>query len=371
MISVGTPAPLVPQRRVGWKRLRTSQKLCVVALGLLVLLVGLEGIARLYWWRVKGVAGVTPEKIWRTTYTEVAASGIDDVSPYHGDKSFDVLLLGASVLHHRFGDIAVRLRDRLAEKLGRPVRVINLAYPGRTSVESRMKYARLNDRRFDLVLFYEAINDISTNNCPPREFRADYSHVRHIAQMKALLRHPEVGWFALPYTAQYIAINLGDRWGLTRGRWDMRYSADLRTPPSYEANLEAVVKTAKERGDPVMLATFAYYLPANYSLDAFKAKTLDYAKHLCAAEQWSTPDAVVRGLEAHNAAVRRIAARHHTLFVDVASRMPPGRLCFDDPCHLTPEGCRQFVELIVAGLDRYRSTRRKSDRALRAPGANP
>jgi hypothetical protein len=365
MNPVATPAP---RRRARWKDLRTSQKLCVVGLALLMLLAGLEGIARLYWWRVKKVARLSPEAIWRTTYGEVASSGIDDVAPYHGDDTFDVLLLGASVLHHCFGDIGPRLRARLEEKLGkRPVRVINLAYPGRTSIERRMKYARLADRRFDLVLLYEAINDISTNNCPPREFRADYSHVRHIAQMRALLRHPEVGWFALPYTAQYMAINIGDRLGLTRGRWEVRDGAERRTPPLYEANFEAVVKMAEERGDPVMLATFAYHIPQNYSQAAFKAKTLDYDKHLCSVEWWGTPVSVVRTLEAHNAAVRRIAARHQTMFVDVAARLPHGRLYFDDPCHLTAEGCRQFVELIVGGIDPARVGNRQYHRPTTPP----
>jgi hypothetical protein len=344
------PVSPLPPRRVRWRNLRRSQKLCVLGLVVVLLVLGLEGLARLYWWRVKGVAKLSPEAIWRTTYTEVASSGIDRVAPYHGDKTFDVLLLGASVLHHRCGDIAPRLQRRLEQKLGRTVRVINLSFPGRTSVESRMKYARLADRRFDLVLFYEAINDVYINNCPPRDFRADYSHVRHIAKMQALDHHPEVSWFCLPYTARYVAIELGDRWRLTRGLWDLRYGAALRTPPSYEANLEAVATMAEQRGDPLLLATFAYHLPANYSQAAFKARQLDYAKHLCPAETWAAPQYLGRTIDAHNAALRRVAARHKTLFVDVAGRMPPGRLNFDDPCHLTPEGCRRFVEVVVGAL---------------------
>jgi GDSL-like lipase/acylhydrolase family protein len=340
----------LPRRSVRWRNLRRSQKLCVVGLALLLLVLGLEGVARLYWWRVKGLTNISPEAIWRTTYTEVADSGIDRVAAYHGDKTFDVLLLGASVLHPSCGDVALRLQQRLEQKLGRSVRVVNLAYPGRTSVESRMKYAHLADRRFDLVLFYEAINDTYLNNFPPGEFRADYSHARHIAQMQALKHHPEVSWFCLPYTIRYLFPQLGRGWRLTACHWDLRYGADLRTPPSYEANLEAVARIAAERGDPLMLATFAYYIPANYSRAAFQAHRLDYASHFAPVEAWGEPANVLRGLEAHNAAVRRVAARHKTMFVDVAGQIPAGRLCFNDPCHLTPEGCRRFVELIVGAL---------------------
>jgi hypothetical protein len=307
-------------------------------------------VARLYWWRVKGIAPISQEAIWRITFPELAHSGIDSVAPYHADKTFDVLLLGASVLHPQFGDIGLRLQQRLEQKLGRPVRVINLSFPGRTSVESRMKYARLADRRFDLVLWYEAINDIYLNNCPPGEFRADYSHASHIARMQALGRHLEVSWFALPYTFRYLFPHLGRGWRLTACHWDLRYGADLRTPPSFEANLEAVAALAEQRGDPLMLTSFASYIPPNYSRAAFQAHRLDYARHFGPAEAWGEPANLIRGLEAHNAALRRVAARHKTMFVDVASQIPPGRLYFDDPCHLTPEGCRHFVELIVGAL---------------------
>lgn len=360
MTLLASPAP---RRRLRWRQLRLSLRLCVLGLALLFLVAGLEGIARFYWWRVKGVARVGNEAIWRTTYTEVATSGLDSVAAYHGDRSFDVLLLGGSVLHHRCGDIAPRLRQRLEQKVGRSVRVINFAYPGRTSAESLMKYARLEDRRFDLVLLYDNINDAYLNNAPASDYRADYAHVRHIAQMRALDRHPEVGWFALPYTAQYVALNLGDRWGLTRGKWDMCNGAEVRTLPAFEANVEGVAELAERRGDPLLLATFAYHLPPDYTLAAFKAHQLDYARHLCPAETWGAPANLLRALKVHNEAIRRVAGRRKTLFVDVAGRLPCGRLCFDDPCHLTPEGCRQFVELIVEAVPARRNDQSVLSRA--------
>jgi hypothetical protein len=234
-------AERVPKR---WNQLRLPVKLAVPIFALLFLLFCSEAIARVYWWRAKGVASISNEAIWRTTYAEVGSSGIDDLSS-DGDSAFNVLLLGGSVLHHSCGDIAPRLKDGLEQKLKRPVRIINFSYPGRTSVESRMKYARLGNRHFDLVFVYHGINDAYVNNCPPADFRTDYTHVRHIAQMKALERHDELEWFVLPYTLEYVAINLGDRWGLTRGSWEFEYGADLRTPRCLAANVEAIVETAR------------------------------------------------------------------------------------------------------------------------------
>jgi hypothetical protein len=331
--------------------MRLSSRICFVALLVVVLVGGPEGLARGYWRLARHVGRTDAETLFRTEYREVAASGLDE-APADG-RSFDVLLLGGSVLHPTCGDIAERLQRRLQEKLGRPVRVFNFSYSGRTSGDSRMKYERIHGRRFDLVLLYHGINDAFLNNCPPGVFRADYTHVPYIAQMKALEHHPEVGWFALPYTVEFVAINLADRWGLSRGPrhvWS-GYAADLRTPPAFEANLEAVADLAQRRGDRLMLATYAYHLPPDYSDEAFRAKRLDYDKHSCPAGTWGQPVHLTRALEAHNAAARRVAQRRGTLFVDVAGQLPRSRLCFDDPCHLNAEGCRRFVELVVAALD--------------------
>jgi hypothetical protein len=358
---VGRPAA----RCLRWKELRRPTKILVVCFAFLVLAVSLEAGARLYWWRVKGVARITPEAIWRTSYEEIAGSGVDEVAPFHADSSFDVLLLAGSVLHPMCGDIAPRLRARLEERLGQPVRVINLAFPGRTSRDSLMKYARLEDRRFDLVVVYHGINDAFLNNCPPGAFRADYSTVRHIGQMQSLARHPEVSFFALPYTAEYIARNLGDRWGIVdapRHRW-IHYGSDVRTPPAFEANLSTIATIAEQRGDPLLLATFAYYFPPNYSEEAFKAKTLDYDLHGCAAGTWGEPANLARAIDCHNQAVRRVAASCRIMFADIAGRLPGGRLCFDDPCHLNAEGCRRFVQLVVEAADPSRLGNRQFDSA--------
>jgi hypothetical protein len=301
------------------------------------------------------VAGVNREAVWRMIYPEMELSGVDRLPPRDG-RTFDVLLLGGSVLHPCFGDVAERLAARLQERLGRPVRVANLAGCGRTSADSRSKYEHLGPRHFDLVVFYHGINDVFINNCPPGAFESDYGHVCHIAQARALDRHPELSWFCLPYTLEYASLNIRDRWRLSgspRHDW-MIYGNDLRTPPSFEANLQAVADRAAARGEPLLLMTFAYHIPPDYTEEAFAAKALDYDRHLAPVSMWGEVDNVRRGLEAHNEAVRRVAARSDALFVDMAGRLPHGRLCFDDPCHLNAEGRRCFVEIVVERLEAAR-----------------
>ena len=64
------------------------------------------------------------------------------------------------------------------------------------------EHGHFTDKRWDLVLVYHGINDVVLNNCPPGAFRADYSIAyRRYGMQYDLKRHPEVGYFALPYTS--------------------------------------------------------------------------------------------------------------------------------------------------------------------------
>ena len=51
----------------------------------------------------------------------------------------------------------------------------------------------------------------------------------------------------------------------------------------------------------------------------------------------------------HNAVVERLAREHGTLFVDQDHLIPKTRTYFNDVCHLTPRGGREFV-MNIEGL---------------------
>jgi hypothetical protein len=340
--------------RLRWGQLRVSTKLCFLGLLLLLLAGCAEIVSRIYWSACQGARGAGAGAIRRTFYPEMATSGIDQVASGHADDSFDVLLLGGSVVYPTFGKIGDRLESALQDRLGRKVRVVNLSYPGRTSLDSRLKYEDVADKRWDLVLAYHGINDVYLNNCPPGGFRSNYAHAyRRYGAQYDLLRHPEVGYCELPYTATFLTKSLLERWHLTsapRKEFQM-YGNDIRTPPSFEANLEAIARTAEERGDPLVLSTFAYYLPANYSEEAFRAKGLDYASHSCSAMTWGEPPNLARTLDLHNEASRRVAERHGLTLIDQRANMPDGKRYYNDPCHLTDDGCARWVENVMSELD--------------------
>ncbi|MBI1913992.1 MAG: SGNH/GDSL hydrolase family protein [Planctomycetes bacterium] len=348
--SVSTPIHSPPR----WRDLHRGTRLCLLTTFLLIPTLLLEVSVRLYWALSKGIPALHTEQIWDTFYPEMKESGVAAAPEDRAAGSFDVLILGASVFHPFYGDLAVRLPTTIGNALGRPVRIYNLGYPGRTSLDSYQRYARLGRKRFDLVIFYHGINDTRLNNCPACVFRADYTHAPRYQQIALLDSHPEHRYFALPYSVRYLLSRWQDQLNLStlpRERWN-QYGGELKTPPCFEANLKKIIALAEQRGDPLLLMTFTYHVPSNYTEEAFKAKELDYATHHDPLRLWGTPDNVPRAIDAHNAVVRRLAAEHPAIaFVDQQRLMPAGKRYYNDPCHLTTRGCEAFVDNVMKQVD--------------------
>ena len=105
------------------------------------------------------------------------------------------------------------------------------------------------------------------------------------------------------------------------------------------------------RGDPLMLMTFAVYVPADYSRAAFDHKQLDYRLHRMPVETWGRREYVMAAVTAHNDVIRRLAAEHReVLFVDQDAMMERSSRNFDDPFHLTIDGSVAFAGHIVGAL---------------------
>lgn len=334
-----------------WKDLRPITRLAVIVAIVLGGAAGLELLARVYW-LTRGVPIFHAERIWHTFYPEALASGVETATITRDDDTYDVLLLGGSVLYPAFGKVAELLQG-LEQDVGRPVRVYNLSYLGMTSLDSRLQYERLEKQRFDLVLVYDNINDVYMNECPAGVYRDDYAHAPRYAQIYALAQHRELPYVTFPYTMHYLASRAMDRLQLSgrpRREWQA-YGADIKTSPAFAANLRAIVDIARRRGDPLVIMTYAYHLDPKYTEEAFDAEELDYGSHLSKVELWGAAENVKRTLDAHNAVTRRIAAENPGVtLIDEQALMPTGAKYFNDICHLTDAGCAVFVQHIRAGL---------------------
>ncbi len=268
-----------------------------------------------------------------------------------------MLLLGGSVLEYS----AEALEQQLEEQHPGPVRVFNLAREAHSTLDSYYKYReldrRLGDRRFDLVVFYHGINELRANNTPPDDFRDDYSHYTWYASIAAVEAHPRRALFTLPFTVHYLGTLVEHRLGLTAEIPTSgpppeltRHGSAIKTAEPFRRNLDQILELSDRRGEPVLLMSFAWFVPDGYSIQRFGARQLDYSAEELGLpiEIWGRPEHVVAGIEAHNVILREAAqARPGMLFVDQEALMPRDGEHFGDICHFTELGTRQFVENLL------------------------
>lgn len=339
------------------RRPRRWALLLVYAVFLVLLL---ELCSRAFLALTMGASWITPGDGIHHFYPEVRDVLTAPREP--GGRAVSVLLLGGSVLAPGKRDIESLLVTRLGKKSGRPVQVFNVARHAHMTPDSLRKYRLLEDQRFDLVIYYHAINDVRANICPDDVYRPDYSHMLWHRIINRFEAHGELDVLAHPYVIHLLASTVAERiWppalvpmrtaegevtpeGDNFAPW-LEHGSKIKTASSFQANLEAVVDRARQRGEPLLLMTFAHYLAPGYTLARFEKKDLDYAKHDVPTEVWGRPADVSRGVDAHNAVIRRIARQKKGVhYVDMARAIPDGKAHYDDICHLTLAGREAWVE---------------------------
>ena len=340
--------------------MRLLLRVLLAATSATLLVVALEAASRISYWRDRGVSPcATAADLALAYYPELRAA----VPPPPGHAR--VLLLGASVLNATFGDVPRLLRERLGAAWGREVQVVDLAMLGHASLDSWYKYRELAGQRFDLVIVYHGINELRANNVPPETWRDDYGHYAWYDEINFYFAHERLRRlpFLFPFWLKHAAVVL-DRVFVRRDRYVPEhaprpewtaYGGDVKTVPVFRRNLERILALAGERGEPVVIMTFAYHLPADYSLERMNRGELGFGHWANASpspvELWGTPEHVRAGLEAHDRVLRELHAAHpETVFVDQEARLGDDPGNFTDVCHLSPLGAERFVDGIVAAV---------------------
>jgi hypothetical protein len=323
---------------------------------LLFLLVLAESAARAFW-KTRGVPFFqTHKSIYLSFYPEV---GRVERELRRDDRDcFDILMLGGSVLHKDYGDIEHVLRERLIRATRKCVRIHNLSAAAQTSLDSYYKYRHLSGQSFDLVLIYHGINELRANNCPSSMFRDDYSHLSWYRLINDFEDGLRLRWFVLPYTVKFVILKGVERMGWSSSRPTHRpepasldFGCDVKTASPFGRNLEGILRVASERREPVLLMSFALYIPEDYTEKRFENRSLDYTSHMYPVELWGKAPCVAAGIAAHNRVIAELARQTDgVLFVDQDALIPKEGLYFNDACHLTHEGCERFVDSILARI---------------------
>ena len=286
-------------------------------------------------------------------YPEIAP--VVRLAPRPDDGSFDVLILGASVINDTWGNVAELLADGWSDTVQMPVRIHNLSKPSHTTLDSYYKYLNLDGARFDQVVLYHGINEVRANNAPPDVFRTDYSHYRWYEEVNRIHSHRELGVLAFPFVLAHgfslarEMLGMREYVPLGQPRYDWVYHGKVvKTAPAFRRNVERIIELAHARGEPLVLMTFAFFVPEGGWPEQFEVQRSEWGVFRTGVRVWGREENVIAALEAHNRVIAELAAENpDVVFVDQYRLMPGDKQHFTDICHLTVRGCRAFADHVL------------------------
>jgi lysophospholipase L1-like esterase len=249
--------------------------------------------------------------------------------------AFRVVALGGSTTYSEFIDDD---RDTYPAQLEKSLRalgyggveVINAGAPGYTSWESLVNLEfRVLDLEPDLLVVYDALNDIHARLVAPDHYRGDNTGYRRQWRLRS------TPWYERLATVRIVLRLLGlsspavDLFNLTAHRDTFRFDRSTsevqseilaKNPPVYfERNLKSMIGIARIHGVGIMFATFAY-----------SPKKGDYA----AAPSYSA------AIAEHNRIIGGLEAAYTVPVFDYAAAMTGRRCqgCWVDGRHVNAKG---------------------------------
>ena len=363
------------------KRRTAGVRWLAVALGLLVGLCMVEGLARVYsalhpvaaptlqrfhpflGYSLRPNSSTDIEDRFGKRHYSTNSLGLRgrDVPREKGPRTFRIVCVGGSTTENAY----VNDDDTYPAQLERmlqahypkaSIEVLNAGLSAYSSAHLIIHFQlNLVELRPDLLIVYQAINDLMPMSYP--DFKPDYRnfytsyHLRRLVETD-LRRDPSwpawvascgIGQVALRARRAMVSWDFAE----ARQRPDQLLS---RVPASamrvYERNLRHLVRLARESGVQVCLSTFAHMLQPQMGKEHLeKLRRFPWFHHL---SPWRANDA----LAAMNDTMRKLSQREKTLFVDNDRLMPKDFSLFLDCCHMWPAGCerlaRNFCDAIVA-----------------------
>ncbi len=279
------------------------------------------------------------------------------------DSTLDVLILSCSVLHKDWADIVSEMNNciQLPGKY-KNLKIYNASGIGHGSRDNLIKYRLLHDKKFDVVIYYDAINDSRLNNCPDDVFKTDYSHYRWYDEINTIIKHKEMDLTVIPFFCEWVYIKLKPalnkntyipRHYSLRPGWQV-YGSHLKSVACYRANLQEVINEARSQNSRFLYLTFAYYPAPGYTLQKFHDKTLDYTfcDHSRETEIWGQVQNVSTFIDTINAASKSwIAPYKNARRADINAGFPKEGKYFADICHFSPQGIHYFASMACSQLD--------------------
>jgi hypothetical protein len=328
------------------KSLSKRERSVVLMLPALILLVGVlaaefillplvEGMPRDMLLMGFCVNSRTTKMVDDTAINEMGFTG-DVLEKKKAPGTIRILTLGGSSMFNR--RMTERLKVKLQAQTPAQIEILGAALREHTSQSSVYKYELLSAYHFDYVLLYDGINDLWANHVLETDFRDDYS------QLNAFYNHN------FPLSHSLIA-RLFYRRFIYHAPRRVLGGAGFRSIRLFERNIRTLVGRMHADGAVPILMTFAWHIPDNYTVQAFREHTLGYNNperyDEYPVEGWGPVPYVKEGLRRINVSIKDTAAREGMLLIDQEKLMRSQADLYADVCHFSDEGTDVFVDNIV------------------------
>lgn len=245
-----------------------------------------------------------------------------------------------------------------------PKPCFNTAAPALTIVDSWYLYDAFSGlETLEHVFFLNGINDARSNNISKERYDQDYRHIQFYDEAAIIFGHPELSIWSSPTLIHLVINRMKDKTYLPMENLQKLNSEDkahflkngkeVKTIETFSNKMKAIVDCAENRNHSLIVGTFPYYHPENYTLESFIARELDYRESIFMTEMYGNPKDVVVAIDAHNGVLQKLAATSTDwLLLDIDSIIPKKGEYFNDICHLAPDGCSLLNRSLARSLKR-------------------
>ena len=235
-----------------------------------------------------------------------------------------------------------------------------------TSAHDLVAY-QVKVRRFkpDLVIFFEALNDLTRSFSPPwfalGDFKPDYSHYLgpYIGLVGPEVRFtgPPSRWLTWSYLRKAIRQEPDPR-----GHRDPDNVARLaslmrpidnpafRSLPSFRGYVDALIHAVQSDGGTIFVASQGSLYRNDLSRD--EERLLFFGPVMCGdGKTYPSTEAMKKGMLMFNESARAIAAARGVRFLDFDAAVPKTSAYFTDDAHLTREGNEILARVAADAID--------------------
>lgn len=295
----------------------------------------------------------------------------EEIQPAKPPNSFRVFTIGGSTtlgVTNAYADtypflLQAMLRDRHPAVT---IEMQNAGGPWYTTAHDLVAY-EVEVRRFnpDLVIVFEAINDLTRSFSPPwlahGDYKPDYSHYlgpysRFYGPGVGFIDRPSApltwAWLRHWMTGEPDPFNIRDADNVAKvaARLQPTDTPVFRSLPSFRLYLDSILQAVQSDGHVVMAASQPYvYRP---DLAAEDQRHLYFAPLMC-ADHGMCPSllAMVRGMQEYNAVARQVAEARNVPFIDFEAAVPKTFEYFSDDVHMRRSANEILARVAADAID--------------------